>query len=216
MSHSIPSSSTITIKLLLAAFLAICPVYGLAAGWNDFARDIGDGFRLWKASGFDVCISRVEPVGGAVVCGDKRKGDYGPVSGYFFTEEYLLVRTHGAKREEDSDYFKTDIQREHFFILDKKVTSHARSSSIGPLDRDEFYKSPVVPSDIQWRLPTRFDLGSDDEDERSALERAITTAIAWPIAFLIVFGPIIIWPIIILFLVWWLFKRRRARIRGSR
>jgi hypothetical protein len=206
---------TIAIKHLLVCFLALWSGCGLAAGWNDFARDIGHGFRLWKASGFDVCISRVDPMGGAVVCGDKRKGDYGPVSGYFFTDEYLLVRTHGAKPEENSELFETDIDREHFFIIKKKMPSRERSSAIGPLDRDEFYNSPVVPADIQWELPTRFDLSSRNEGERSALESIIITAIAWPVAFLIVFGPIIIWPISIFFVVRWILRRRRMISRDN-
>ena len=213
MNHSFSSPITIAIKQLLVGFLVLWSGCGLAAGWNDFARDIGHGFRLWKANSFDVCIDQVDTY--AQVCGDKRKGNYGPVSGYFFTDEHLLVRTHGAKLRGNSEYFETDIDREHFFIIKKKVPSHGRNSAIGPLDRDEFYNNPAVPADIQWKSPTRFDLSPRNEGEISALENIIITAIAWPIAFLIFFGPIIIWPIIIFFVMRWILRRRRMRSRDN-
>ena len=201
------------IKQLLVSFLVLWSGCGLAAGWNDFTRDIGHGFSLWKTDGFHVCIDQVDTY--AQVCGDISKGNYGPVSGYYFTDEYLLVRTHGAKLRGSSEYFQTDIDREHFFLIKRKVPSHGQNTAIGPLDRDEFYDYPAVPAEIQWEPPTRFDLSPRNRDERSALENTIITAIAWPLALLIFFGPIIIWPIGIFFVVWWIRRRRRMRSRDN-
>ena len=213
MNHSFSSPINMAIKQLLVGFLILWSGYGLAAGWNDFTRDIGHGFSLWKTDSFHVCIDQVDTY--AQVCGDTSKGNYGPVSGYYFTDEHLLVRTHGAKLRDNSEYFKTDIDREHFFIIKREVPSHGRNSAIGPLDRDEFYDHPAVPAEIQWEPPTRFDLSPRSKDERSALENTIITAIAWPLALLIFFGPIIIWPIGIFIVVRWIRRRWRMRSRDN-
>lgn len=196
----------VAIKHLFVGFFALCSAFASAAGWNDFERDIGHGFRLAKMSSFDVCIYQVGS--SAHVCGDKSKGNYGPVSGYFFTDKHLLVRTHGAKYSEIYKHFKTDTAREHFFIMKKTSPSRGRNTAIGPLDRDEFYKNPVVPAAIQWKLPTRF--GSTNERETSL----IGSVIAWPVALLIVFGPILIWPIVFFCIAWWILKRLRNRTHG--
>lgn len=200
-------------KQLLVGFLILWSGCGLAAGWNDFTRDIGHGFSLWKTSSFHVCIDQIDTH--AQVCGDISKGNYGPVSGYYFTDEYLLVRTYGAKLRGSSKYFETDIDREHFFLIKRKVPNHGKNTAIGPLDRDEFYDHHAVPADIQWEHPTRFDLSPRNKDERSAVENAIITTIAWLLALLIFFGPIIIWPIGIFFVVRWIRSRRRMRSRDN-
>ena len=202
MSHSYEASiATIAIRHLFLGFLALWSACGSASGWNDFARDIGHGFRLSKTDSFHVCIFQVDS--SAYVCGDQLKGNYGPVSGYFFTNQHLLVRTHGAKPEENSKYFETDINREHFFIMERKLPRRGRNPTIGPLDRDDFYKNPVVPSNIQWELPTRF--GGDIEGNTSLFSKIVITIIAW----LVVLGPIFIWPIILLWIAWRIFKAVR-------
>lgn len=162
------------LKHFLVGFLALWSACSLASGWNDFQRDIGHGFVLWKASSFHVCID--QRVGSSdrsfyttQVCGDINKGDYGPVSGYFFTDTHLLVRTHGAKRSGNDEYFTRDTAREHFFILPKKTPQHDRQSVIKPLDRDEFYGNPAVPTDIQWQRPTRFYSSPGDESDTSLI-----------------------------------------------
>ena len=203
-------------KHALVGFLALWPACSFASGWNDFQRDIGHGFLLWKADSFDVCIQqRGQPDQGftsAQVCGSKHKGDYGPVSGYFFTDEHLLVRTHGAKPSEIPGLFTTDTSREHFFIIPKQVPEPFEYSVTPPLVRDEFYRNPAVPADIQWERPTRFESSPRDEGDRSLIIDIVLTIIAW----LVVFGPIVIWPIIFFWVVWWMFERIRKGDRSNR
>jgi len=237
MSNSLSSPMTITIKHLLVGFIALWSTCGIASGWNDFERDIGHGYRLSKTDSFYVCIYQLNS--GVGVCGDKRKGDYGPVSGYFFTDKHLLVRTHGAKPQENSEYFETDIDREHFFIIKRKLPSRGRHSAIGPLDRDEFYNNPVVPADIQWELPTRSASNSTNENDTSLFGNIfaafiallavllvvfwqivtwlwnilvyVFTAILWVVSAVVVFWPITISLVILFFVVRWILRRRRMK-----
>lgn len=197
-------------RYLLAGFLALWPSPGFAAGWNDFEREIGHGFRIWKTDSFHVCLSLGNH--SAIVCGDPDIGDYDPISGYAFTDKHLLVRTKGAKRSGDSaSGFITDWDREHFFIVSKKISNPYRYSPIGPLDRDAFHANPAVPARIQWEYPTRF---AADPLRKDDISRPVSIIIAI-IASLVVFGPILIWPAIFFFVAWRIYRWVRPKGRDN-
>ena len=207
MSHSFLALMINLGKYVLLGFFVLLPASSFAWGLTDFQRDIGHGFLLWKADSFDVCIDRRgQPDQGytsAQVCGDKHKGDHGPVSGYFFTDENLLVRTHGAKPSEIPGLFTTDTSLEHFFIIPKRIPENRRYEATMLLDRDEFYRNPAVPTEIQWERPTRFESSPRDERDISLITDIVLTIIAW----IIVFGPIVFGPIIFFLVSWWVFKK---------
>jgi hypothetical protein len=182
-------------KYILAGLLALWPSLGLATGWNDFEREIGHGFRIWKTDSFHVCLSFGNR--SAIVCGDRKKGNYGPISGYAFTDKHLLVRTAGAKPSGNSAFeFTTDTDREYFFIVSKKISNSHLYSPIGPLDRDAFHANSAVPAQIQWQYPTRDDISL--------------------IALLVVLGSILIWPAIFFFVARRIYRWGRSRVRGDK
>lgn len=220
----IPGPLLIANKWLLLGFFALWTTCGLTSGWNDFERDIGHGFRIWKTDSFYVCLAH-ESVFGAIVCGNRDEGDYGPITAFVFTDEHLLVRTTGAKPDKYLEgKFTSDLSREYFFIITKQIRNPRRYSPIGPLDSDEFHANPAVPAAIQWDYPIR-GTGPPDPDKKdiSMLEEIIYTSIAFLFFFvyiimvcLAVFGPILFWPVILCFLAWWIYRRLRKRSRGKK
>lgn len=139
---------------VLAGLLVLGSMGAAASGWNDFEKDIGHGFRIWKTDSFNVCLSR--PGYSAIVCGDRDKGDYGPITGYCFTDQHLLVRTMGAKPSDTPDApYTRDPDRQYFFIVDRQIADPYGYVPVGPLDLAQFQANPVVPADIPWQRPTR-------------------------------------------------------------
>lgn len=202
MGHILLAHMITPSKYILAVLLALWPSLGLASGWNDFEREIGHGFRIWKTDSFHVCLSLGNH--SAIVCGDENKGDYGPISGYAFTDKHLLVRTTGAKPYGDSaSEFTTDTGREYFFIVSKKISNPYLYSPIGPLDRDTFHANSAVPAQIQWKPPTRYNVS------RPAAK--IITIFVW----IIFFGAILIWPAIFFFVAWRIYRCGRSKVRDN-
>ena len=188
------------IRYLLVSIFALWPSLGLASGWNDFEREIGYGFRIWKTDSFSVCLSFKQH--SAIVCGDT--GDYGPISGYAFTDKHLLVRTTGTKPSEHfAMKFTSDWSREYFFIVKKRINNPYGYSPVGPLERAAFHANPAVPAQIQWKLPSRF-----EEVDTSRPAGIVVTIIAW----LVVFGPIFILPIIVLLVAWRMYRWMRPKV----
>ena len=196
--------------IILVVFLALWSSPGMASGWNDFEREIGHGFRIWKTDSFHVCLSFEKY--SAIVCGDRDTGDYGPISGFSFTDKHLLVRTTGAKPDEDSvGKFDADSDRELFFIVKKRINNPYWYEPIGPLDRDEFHANPAVPAQIDWERPTRFATEPVREGDKPRSDSIIITIIAW----VIVLASILIWPAIFVFVAWRVYRWVRRKDRAS-
>ena len=188
-------------RSLLATLLFLWPSFGMASGWNDFSREIGYGFRISKTDSFHVCLNLLTYSN--IVCGDTGTGDYGPITGYAFTNKHLLVRTTGTKPAPNSGTrFTADWDRELFFIVEKRINNPLFHLPIGPMERDAFLANPAVPAKIRWLRPTRFAEDSDRDGDTPLLLSIIITIIAW----LWVFGPILIWPILFLFIAWRIYR----------
>lgn len=202
-------SIIVSSRYLLISILVLWPSLVLASGWNDFERDIGHGFKIWKTDSFHVCLSFEKY--SAIVCGDRNIGDYGPITGYAFTDQYLLIRTSGAKPSENSGInFTADGSRELFFIVQKRISNPYRYLPIGPLKRNAFRANPAVPVQVKWQLPTRFESDSRQGSMFSHPVNNILIIIAW----LLIFGPILIISITLLFFAWCTY--RWFRRNGSR
>ena len=105
-------------------------------------------------SSFEVCLG-LKDRGPLIICPSRHEGDYGPVVGYVFTENYLLVKTGGAKPSPDfPGSYTTDPDRQHYFIVDKHIDNPYAYQPIGPLERDVFFAHAAVPGDLQWKTPT--------------------------------------------------------------
>lgn len=194
-------------RSLLAVLLFLGPSFGIASGWNDFEREIGFGFRIWKTDSFSVCLSF--EAYSAIVCGDKDTGDYGPISGYVFTDTHLLVRTTGTKPGPNPGIkFTADWDREYFFIIEKRINNPLFYSPIGPLEREEFHANPAVPAQVQWLLPSRFAEDSVREGDTPLLVTIMISIIAG----LWVFGPILIGPIFFFFIAWRIYRWLRPSV----
>ncbi|OAN97493.1 hypothetical protein A8B75_20020 [Sphingomonadales bacterium EhC05] len=187
-------------RYLLAAFLALWPSLALASGWNDFSRDIGHGFTIWKTDSFHVCLSYKKAT---IVCGDADIGDYGPISRFAFTDKHLLVRTTGAKPSEDSgSRFDSDWDREYFFIVLKKISNPYSYKPIGPLDREAFQANSAVPAQIQWEYPTRDDI-------------SFAFMIFFIIVVLVVLGSVLLSPVIFFFVGRRIYRWGRSKVQGN-
>jgi len=105
-------------------------------------------------SSFQVCLGLKER-GPLIICASRREGDYGPIVGYVFTENHLLVKTIGAKPSPDfPGSYASDPGRQYYFIVDKHIDNPYAYEPIGPLERDVFFAHAAVPGDLQWETPT--------------------------------------------------------------
>lgn len=151
---AIEKGVTMMSKRVCTGLLVLWSMGAGASGWNDFEKDIGHGFRIWKTDSFSVCLSLLGY--SAIVCGDRNKGDYGPITGYHFTDNHLLVRTIGAKPSDTTAYpYAPDPDRQHYFIVDKQIANPYRYVPVGPLDPAQFHANPIVPAVIPWLRPSR-------------------------------------------------------------
>ena len=126
----------------------------LAAGWNDFTRDIGDGYAVFKANSMDVGICRAD--GRLILC-PRNHDKIGPVVGYMTTHEYILTKNLGRKPRnlfEGDALEEVDPAQEHFFII-VKATEELR----GPYSEEEVMaRSEVAEAGaIKWQVPTNPD-----------------------------------------------------------
>lgn len=188
-------------RYVLAAFLALWPSLGFTSGWNDFEREIGHGFKIWKTDSFHVCLSLGDH--SAIVCGNPDTGDYGPITGYAFTDKLLLVRTTGAKPSADTaTRFDADWDREYYFIVKKRIDNPRWYKPLGPLGRDAFQANPAVPAQIQWEYPTRDDV-------------SFSFVIFFFVVALIVLGSVLLSPIIFFFLTRRIYRWVRMKVRDN-
>jgi uncharacterized membrane protein len=133
---------TIPVFLLSAS---VC----LATGWNDYRRDIGDGYSIFRANSFDRGVSYknsglIDPYAFPQI---------GPVYGYYVTDAFIFARAYGRKMRnlfEGDTFEETDRTEQFYFILKK-----GENEITGPLLLSEFEVNDVVQqhSPIQWQPP---------------------------------------------------------------
>lgn len=133
---------TISVFLLSAG---ACP----ATGWNDYQRDIGDGYSIFRANSFDLGISYKN---GVLINPDAFK-EIGPVYGYFMTADYLFARAYGRKIRNLSERVtteETDASKQFYFVLKK-----GGNEITGPLSLVDFEANAVVRehSPVRWQPP---------------------------------------------------------------
>lgn len=188
--HMIPRMTTCVLVALISTAAS-------ASGWNDYSADIGQGFEISRMSSFQVCIGQTN--GALLIC--PREGDeFGPVSGYAFTESHLLVKAYGAMPHPKAPELSTaDRDKAFFFLIDKGTLEVA-----GPFTAEEFHSSSAVPAQIDWTRPENPD---------------VTGALLGAVMFLGIAALIFGWPVVLVLLIAGAFlvlrKRRRAKTAAN-
>ncbi len=165
-----------------------------ASGWNDFNVDIGQGFEISKTSALQVCIGKTN--GALLVC--PFKGDeFGPVSGYAFTKDNLLVKTYGAMPHPKApEILTSDKEKDFYFLINKRSYE-----VIGPITSDQFYSRLEVPAQVVWERP----------ENPNILGPVFGTLLFLVIAAL-VFG----WPLIVVLFILWMLLVFRKKHKAKR
>ncbi len=118
-------------------------------GWNDYRRDIGDGYRIYRCNSYDIGISKydisISKYSGSVLTGADRNGLIGPLQEYAVTDDYIFAWHCGVNG------WDLDQTKEYCYVIEK-----ATSWVIGPISREEFDRRPevIAASPIKWEIPT--------------------------------------------------------------
>jgi hypothetical protein len=120
----------------------------LATGWNDFVRDIGDGYVIFKNNSYDVGVGTGKTnVCTRIILSPTDYNGVGPVVAYITTDKLILTRNIGA----EGNYGEhLDITKNFYFII-SKIDNHVT----GPLSETEFDRNPSITAlgPLNWKKP---------------------------------------------------------------
>ena len=120
-------------KLLATLCAFLSPAFAcLASGWNDYILDIGDGYKIVRASSFEVCLDKGGPIHPEIFSG--------PLCRYITTPKYIFTMNRDI----------SPLNRESYFVVTK-----GPDEVVGPLSSADFAKRPEVASlgPLDWKSP---------------------------------------------------------------
>ena len=129
------------IVLLLTTGTSSC----IASGWNDFVRDIGDGYVIFKFNSYDVGVGTGKAnVCTSIILSPTNYYGIGPVVAYITTDKLILTKNIGANKH------NLDTEKEFYFIIFK-----ADNHVTGPLSKTEFDHHPSIAAlgQLKWKKP---------------------------------------------------------------
>jgi hypothetical protein len=121
----------------------------LAAGWNDFALDIGEGYTINKCNSFDINLAKDN----IIILHPHDFNDLGPINRYSVTKDHIFTKNLGRKQRNlfKGDRFEDiDPLKNFYFIINKKA-----GQVTGPFSESEFvnHSSVIKSGPINWKRP---------------------------------------------------------------